>query len=321
MRPCHFVHSVYGRLRSRGTGVTIVELVVVIALLAIISAVGALAIRGPLQSYADTTRRAEMTDLADTALRRMGRDLRGALPNSIRVISGATSYLEFFPVRTAGRYRAEGTALFNPLDFNSADTSFNIIGTPSADAGQVIVPNSDILVVRNDTSATTDVRSNAYTYNQSGAGFNCNPPPSDLNCNTSLITAAPAASGAPNEFTLTFGSRRFNFDATAGRGFGSSGNRFYVVTSPVTYVCAPNNLPDANGDSPGTLRRVTGYAVTLAQPTPAGGDLVAGNVSACSISYAANISGYTGLVVLRLSLTRGNETVSLYHEVHVNNAP
>jgi MSHA biogenesis protein MshO len=241
------------------------------------------------------------------------------LPNSVRVISGATSYLEFFPVRTGGRYRAEGTAPANPLSFSSSDTAFNIIGAPSADAGQVITAG-DILVVRNETSAPADVRSNAYTFNQSGAGFNCTIA-SGANCNTATVTAAPVAAGVPNEFTLAFSSRQFNFDTAAGRGFGSPGNRFYVVTQPVTYVCAPNNVLDGNGDAPGTLRRVTGYGITLAQPTPAGGELVASNVSACAIGYNANISGYTGLVVLRLSLTRGNETVSLYNEVHVNNAP
>ena len=303
----------------KSAGITIVELVVVVSLLAIISAVAALVLRGPLQAYADTSRRAELTDQADTALRRIGRDLRSALPNSIRVISGATTYLEFFPVRTAGRYRAEGTGTADPLSFNATDTTFNILGTPSSAPGQVIQAN-DILVVRNDASVATDVRANAYTYNQSGAGFDCTVA-NGVNCNTATIAGAPAATADPNEFKLTFGSRQFNRDATAGRGFGSPGNRFYVVTQPVTYVCAPSNVLDASGNSPGTLRRVTNYGVTLAQPTPAGGDLVAGNVSACTIGYSANVSGYTGLVVLKLSLTRGNETVSLYHEVHVNNAP
>jgi MSHA biogenesis protein MshO len=299
------------------SGVTLIELVVVIALVAIVSAVAAVAIREPVQSYADTARRAEMADVADTALRRIGRDIRSALPNSVRVNSGGTSYLEFFPVRTGGRYRAEGTGA---LSFDSADTSFNIIGAPSADPGQVIVAG-DILVVRNETAAITDVRSNAYTFGQSGAGFNCTTA-SGANCNTAAITVAPVPAGVPNEFTLTFASRQFNFDPAAGRGFGSPGNRFYVVTPPVTYVCAPDNTLNANGDSPGTLRRVTGYGIQLTpQPTPAGGELIASNVSACTISYNANVSGYTGLVVLRLSLTRGNETVSLYHEVHVNNAP
>ena len=48
--------------------------------------------------------------------------------------------------------------------------------------------------------------------------------------------------------------------------------------------------------------------------------MLAKNVKECDISYNPNALGYTGLVVLRLALTRGNETVTLYHEVHINNA-
>ena len=309
--------------RSGARGVTLVELVVVISLVAIISAVAMVAVREPMLAYADTARRAEMADQADTALRRIARELRGALPNSIRLNSGATSYLEFFPVKTAGRYRSDstGAAAADPLSFSFADTKFNIIGAPSTEPGQTMALG-DILVVRNDSSLAGDVRSNAYTFNQSGAGFDCTSP-TGANCNTTTISGAlpPAAAGIPDEYVLNFAAREFNKDTTSNRGFGSPGSRFYVVTPPVTYVCAPSNVLDANGDSPGTLRRVTGYAIQLAQPTPAGGDLVANNVSACAISYSANVSGYTGLVVLRLSITRGSETVSLYQEVHVNNAP
>ncbi len=305
---------------GRPRGFTLIELVTVIALIAIISAVAAIAIREPIQSYADTSRRAEMTDVADTALRRIGREVRGALPNSIRVISGATSYLEFLPVRTGGRYRAETVGAADGLSFASAgDTSFNILASPSTD-----IQANDLLVVRNE--AATGTISNAYTYNNNtaGGGFDCrvtvNP---SAGCNTQRIAATPVNAPVANEYTLTLtNARSFNYDATANRGFGSPGNRFYaIVPNAVTYVCAPNATLDANGDSNGTLRRVSGYGILFTQPQPAGGDLVASNVSRCTFGYASNVSGYTGLVVLRLSLTRRFETVSLYHEIHVNNAP
>lgn len=304
----------------RARGVTLIELVVVIALIAIISAVAAIAIREPIQSYADTSRRAEMSDVADTALRRIGREVRGALPNSIRVISGATSYLELLPVRTGGRYRAETAGAADGLGFASAgDSAFNILATPASE-----IQANDILVVRNEASSGTI--SNAYTYNNNtaGAGFDCritvNPA---AGCNTQKILATPVNAVVPNEYTLTLTNpRSFNYDAAANRGFGSPGNRFYAIApNAVTYVCAPNATPDANGDSNGTLRRVTGYGILFTQPQPGGGDLVASNVSQCTFGYASNVSGYTGLVVLRLSLTRHFETVSLYHEIHVNNAP
>ncbi|MDP1682827.1 MAG: prepilin-type N-terminal cleavage/methylation domain-containing protein, partial [Burkholderiales bacterium] len=56
-------------------GFTLIEMVVVIVLTSILASVVAMFIRLPVQGYVDTARRAEMTDIADTALRRMGRDL------------------------------------------------------------------------------------------------------------------------------------------------------------------------------------------------------------------------------------------------------
>jgi MSHA biogenesis protein MshO len=296
---------------GRHRGVTLIELVVVIALIAIISAVAAVAVREPLQSYADTSRRAEMSDVADTALRRIGREVRGSLPNSIRVNSGATSYLEFLPVVTGGRYRAESLGAADGLDFSSAgDTSFNILASASTD-----IQNGDILVVRNESAS--GAVSNAYRHAVAAcAAFD------GAGCNTATIAGTPVAAAAPNEYALTFSRRVFNYDATANRGFGSPGNRFYAIKqNAVTYVCAPNAALDANGDSSGTLRRVTGYGIVFGQPTPAGGDLVASNVSQCAFDYSSNVSGYTGVLVLRLSMTRHFEKVSLYHEIHVNNAP
>ena len=68
----------------------------------------------PIDSYVAQDRRARLTDAADTALRRMVRDIRLGLPNSVRVTTvGTTIYLEFLITRTGGRYRAEGGGTFS----------------------------------------------------------------------------------------------------------------------------------------------------------------------------------------------------------------
>ncbi|HJW54946.1 MAG TPA: prepilin-type N-terminal cleavage/methylation domain-containing protein, partial [Burkholderiaceae bacterium] len=66
-------------------GFTLLEAIIVIAITGIIAAVVAVFIVKPVQGYVDSARRAEMTDTADTALRRISRDLHLALPNSVRV--------------------------------------------------------------------------------------------------------------------------------------------------------------------------------------------------------------------------------------------
>src|SRR5437588_10694356 len=66
-------------------GVTLIELIIVIAITAVIAGGVAVFISRPFESYVDSARRAELIDIADTPLRRMTRDPRTALPNSIRI--------------------------------------------------------------------------------------------------------------------------------------------------------------------------------------------------------------------------------------------
>jgi len=50
--------------------------------------------------------------------------------------------------------------------------------------------------------------------------------------------------------------------------------------------------------------------------------LLAQNVTDCQITYDPLVLTQSlGLVSMRLELTRGNEKVRLYHEIHVSNLP
>jgi len=102
-------------------------MIIVIAITGIVGSMVALFLRVPLDSYVAQDRRARLTDTADTALRRMARDIRLALPNSVRVTSaGSVVYLEFLATRSGGRYRAQGGG--DILDFTAADGSFDVLG-------------------------------------------------------------------------------------------------------------------------------------------------------------------------------------------------
>jgi MSHA biogenesis protein MshO len=135
-------------VRLRCAGFTLTEAIVVIVITGIIAAIVAVFIQSPVKGYFDTTRRAELADLADTALRRMTRDLRLALPNSVRVTSNAgVSYLEFLITKTGGRYRAEVDSGGNGdiLEFGTASNPyrFDMIGPAPLFVGsdQVIASN------------------------------------------------------------------------------------------------------------------------------------------------------------------------------------
>jgi MSHA biogenesis protein MshO len=292
--------------RSRCTGVTLIELAITIALVGI---VGALVVQfvWPVRSYIDASRRAALADTADTALRRIGRDLHLALPNSVRVTSaGGVSYLELLLVRTGGRYRAEAdSAATNTCNdgassvpandvllFGAADTCFKTLGDVPK-IGEVVT-GSDYLVVFNLQPGTA----NADAYEFPGTGGN-----------KSLISTA--ADGAGSE-RFAFASNTFTYE--------SPGNRFFVVEGAVSYICDP---------TAGTLTRRSGYAIEAAQPTSFTGGtsaLMATSVSGCTFTYDANVSSGTGLATLAVTLSiQGSqgttESVSLYHAVHVNNVP
>lgn len=113
--------------RTAARGFTLVELVLVIALTGIIAVMSAVFIVEPMRAYVDQSRRAALVDDAELALRRMAREIRGAVPNSVRVDAGPV--LRFYRALSGGRYRANppGTPA-QILSFDSADASFDVIG-------------------------------------------------------------------------------------------------------------------------------------------------------------------------------------------------
>jgi MSHA biogenesis protein MshO len=281
-------------------GVTLIELVITIAIVGLLAGL-VIYFGAPIKGYSDTSRRAALADAADTALRRIGRDLRLALPNSVR-ISGST-HLEFLLVRAGGRYRGEegaaaanscGSTAADVLSFASADTCFKTLGDIANVAD--IDDNSDFLVVYNLAPGTPG----ADAYESGGV----------TGGNKSLITGVTAGTG----------SERINFESNTFL-YESPGRRFFVVEGPVSYVCDGGSLYRYSG---------SGYGISAAQPVPppiGNRRLLVSGVSSCSFSYDANTNAQgAGLVTLQLTLTvqttgGGSESVTLYHAVHVNNVP
>jgi MSHA biogenesis protein MshO len=260
----------------REKGFTLAESIIVIVIMGILFAAVAVFIQSPVKGFFDTARRAQLVDIADTALQRISRDVRLALPNSVRLASsGGKNYLEFLLTSGGGRYRANAPGS-NVLVAGTPTTIFDVFGPmPTLNVG-------DSIVVFNLFSDPTATSANAYV------GDNRTPYSSNT---ASTITVA----------------KTFPFDSPA--------HRFQVVQYPVTYAC-----DQAPG---GVLRRYWGYAIAASQPTPpvtANQALLASNAK-CSFTYAAGASQRNAVLVVSVSLTLGNETVSLFKQVHVNNVP
>lgn len=285
----------------REDGFTLVEAIIAIVLLGIVSSMVAVFIRAPLQGYRDSRVRAELTDLADLALRRMARDLRLALPNSVRT-SGTT--IELLLTKTGGRYLTvdDASPSGTPLSFDdSAQRTFTVVG-PLAGGRAAIVPGSDYLVINNQGTEASVAPANAYLL--TGAQRNI-----------AAITGVSEAT--PNLPTITLSDNPF---AVQSPSMPSESARFQIVSGPVTYHC----VPGASGN--GTLYRHANYPITAAQGVPpAGGQsspLISG-VKSCIFDYKVDAGGRGGLVTLKLELqVPGDDAmIKLVHQIHVDNTP
>ncbi len=288
-------------VQRRSGGFTLVEAVLVIVLVGILSATVAVFIRMPVQGYADTVARAEVSNEADIALRRMARELRLALPNSIRV-NGDGSAIEFLLSKTGGRYLAaeDGVSGFNDLDFlDPTDTAVTVVGA----LGQQ-VDVGDYFVVYNLGSGFAP--SDAWQFSSS-------------NRNIARITTAVAA--GTESATLRLADNPF---ATQNPPMPSPGQRFQIVSGPVTFACA--RAADGNL----TLTRWWNYPIAASQAAvaPASGQqaTMARRLGACAglFFYSSADTQHSALVNISLGLQPKNATqtpVRLVHQVHVDNTP
>lgn len=157
-------------LLTRNRGFTLIEAIVVIVITGIIAGMVAVFIRTPVDGYLDAERRAGLTDIADTAVRRMARDLRLALPNSVRTSAdGSGLCIEFIPTKIGARYRAvvDGTTgNGDPLDFTTVDDRFEMLWLNSTLPADSRIAAGDVVVVFNDGSSS----GNAYTRHQRHSG-------------------------------------------------------------------------------------------------------------------------------------------------------
>lgn len=276
--------------RHTSRGFTLVEMVMVIAVTGVLFAVVGRFIVQPIQGYLATVARAGLVDTADLSLRRIGRDLAIALPNSVRVTASGLG-LELIPTTGAARYATDGS---NPLDFGTLDTSFDLVGLP------LTVTASQELVFYNLGPNVTG--SNAYADNSSAT----------TQASSNRRTATNAAGSAT---TITLSS-------LVGLPVGDYAPPYRViaVTAPVTYRC---DL------AAGTLRRYQGYGFVATQPDPPGSGsnaVLATGVTACRFSIEGTlVAARAALVNLQLTLSgstpTNTESVSLQHAVYVSNQP
>ena len=284
--------------RRAQTGFTLIELVITLVISTIVVSFVSLFISGPVMGFTDQARRARLVDAADSALRRVGRDVRRALPNSVRVTTvGSVVALELLGTIDGARYRAQppGSAA-QILEFSAADASLNVLGPFT----QVVKPFSS-------TSHYLAV-------------YNVGVPGADAYELTNVVTPAGttiaiAADGATGEDRVTL-SPPFRF------AYSSPTQRVFLLDGPVTYLC---------DTVAGTLMRYRGYGIAANQAARdshgellgagAAPSLMADRLSACSFEYTPGTAERAGLVTLQFTVQAQGESVALLSQVHVDNVP
>jgi MSHA biogenesis protein MshO len=277
------------------SGFTLIELVMVMTITGIIGSMVAVFLKWPIQQYIDVARRAELSDIADTAFYRLAGDISASVPNSVRACTGAPC-VEFLPVKDIGRYRALPDVTNAPvgdvLDFSIADGSFDVIGPPlSLAAGDYIIIGS-----------TQSDGAPAYDTTTSG-----------------VLRAYEGVAGAQSNVAIT---------PTKLPAFAQlSTQRFDVVDGAqqaVTYACEGTlGALDADKNGQASLVKHWKYGFNAVQVSPPVGGktaILADKLSGCVIEYTA-ANQRMGLLSVRLTLTSGGESVNLYQDIHVSNAP
>jgi len=281
-------------------GFTLLELVLVISITAIVGGLITSFVKRPLEGYRDLELRTRLVDVAESSLQRMSRDVRGALPNSLRV-SGDGRGLEVLHVADGSRYRDESgtghTDATDWLDF-AGDTQFNLLGRFPQLAftyGVALAAGHRIAIYTTSTSIYADAEADAE--------------PSVITPSTTTITI----SDDTDEDHLTLSSS-YDFQ------FSSPRQRLYIIDTPVSYVC------DLTAE---TITRYSSYSISDPQSTdpnaaPLNGAtsaLVTNFVSACDFTYDPGTPTRAALLTIDLTVSDGGEQVRLFQQVHVNNTP
>lgn len=194
-------------------GFTLMEMIIAMVITGILGAVVAVFISGPVAGYVDTARRAELTDMADLALKRMALEIRTAAPNTVRVV--AAQYVQFIPVAGGGRYCTDTDTCPTPLPL----THFN----PSGGASATV--DFDVL---GPISGTLAVNDKVIIFNTGQSGLDAY---AGDNCATLKNTAAPLQIEGP-PFP-----------------YASPSNRFLVApaSGPVRFACSANQVTRTTG--------------------------------------------------------------------------
>lgn len=275
----------------RQFGFSLLEMVIALVIMSILSGIIVMFIKRPIDSYIDVERRADLTYLADNSLQRLVRDVQQAAPNTIRVrsVDQQNACFRYVPVIGGGRYRQalDASSAGDILDFTKADNSFDVLAS-------YFMPNFA------DGNIYHMVISN---YGIPGADLY------DVSAASSHNRAKIASSSTNSVIQLT-APNHFKIE--------SPNKRFYIIPDySVEYSCSAGKLYRS-------IKSLPTNGLPSLNSCSNSGDLLVDHITYCSFDYvedndAADTS--IGALTVRFELNQEGESVKLYKEVFIDNAP
>lgn len=273
----------------RQSGFSLAEMVMVIVILGILAGVLVPMIMQSMSAYEDTKQRARLVGKGRLALERIAREVRHAVPNSLSTIGGGSG-IEFLRARAGGRYVEHkdnfGTAFSSiPRRFqkNANKTELYKVGT------ELSLAAGDMLVIGNTAPSDLVVGSPSSIVPLIGVG------------STTL-----ALDGTTDGQVLQFGGNRFPYD--------SPGKHFFIADDVVEVGLSGSTLYWHEGAFSAAL-------YDQSQDWNVTDPVLVEEVSNLAFRYTPGNTASTGLLQIELSLDFGDETIDLYHEVHIRNTP
>lgn len=302
----------------RQRGLTLVELVIVVVIMGITAAILLPVIANNMRAYGDTRARSDLTARGRIALERLAREVRHALPNSIRLLDsagqpalGTTGQgIEFLRTRWGGRYVAHDDSRSGTWCSDIPGTAFQRVGrcfrageemSEGEDEGRLYVLGSALSVLPNDYLVIGVTRADDLDPGADDAG-------------PYVRLEAVEAAGPGDDEDGIAGNHILRFEKHT-FPTGSPAQHYFVVDRAVRVGLVGDILRWAE-DAGDTL--IADYAAndawTVSDPV-----LVDG-VAAVEFTYSPATVKTPGIVGITLSLDENGQTMQLYEEVQVRNA-
>jgi MSHA biogenesis protein MshO len=272
--------------KGAARGFTLIELITVVVVLAVVSVGIAGFIRTGTQIYADVTERDQLLSQSRFVVERLNRELRAALPNSLRVSgNSAVQCLEFVPIRWSTFY-------FDvPVAPESAGDEITVVAT-STTTDNYSYTNGDQVVVYPVSSAAVYATNSGYRY---------------------PLASAPQADPSDAKKTI------LTLNSASLFATDSPSSRLYIVGQPVSYCATASRITRHQNYGFNALQTTAvGSGVLMAEQ-------LVNNLSGTTQEQPFRVNEATlsrnASVVVLLNFELNEEIVVFNNEVHLPNVP